>query len=510
MAPGVALAPEVVGQRLTLVVVSKTLLAGWIDEIEKAFGKDFPYEILHRSYLKRGYDTWEPKKSTRLVLTTPDVLIDAYKAYGIDGMFLNHRVPVAFGPVILDYKPSPTPFIRTAVGPGYVYKIVWGNIIIDEIQRHTEITTAKCQAIGAVCSTYRWGLSGTMFDEPKQSRILGFIVMLHLKGPRCLPDMAEFLKTFGGLNKYLIKRDTNTEFDPPEYVEEIVSHPLEPIEALIFTEMKTIVKTISKHVKASKARGDSVGTRLYSAYMLALITYLRQSLICPLIPITSMHCDMGDFQARSELSAIVMDHFKTIQVDAYLEDEKSIVSSRFKAVLSKLGNHCDTKCVVFSSFRSVTDLLMYCIEQTGRPTLTISAGMSIAARRKVIADFEASENTVLVIPYDIGAEGLNLQCASVVFLVDLWWNSAKTDQAIGRVFRPGQKAAKINVYIFVSDTYIEQEIIKKNAIKETMLTQLQNGATDLKIPKIDMAQIMNLIGVDENDVAITSFRQMRI
>ena len=164
---------------------------------------------------------------------------------------------------------------------------------------------------------------------------------------------------------------------------------------------------------------------------------------------------------------------------------------------------------MFSSFRTVVDLLIYFIrEQQGRNVMTISATMSINTRQKTIAQFEKSDCGVLVIPYDIGAEGLNLQCASVVMLVDLWWNSAKTNQAIGRIYRPGQKALKVHVYLFVSDTFIEQKIIEKNTVKQAILSQLQTGSADLKIPKIDMKLIMEMIELEENNVAITRHRSL--
>ena len=35
---------------MVLVVVSKTLLASWLDEIQKAFGDTLPFEVIHRSY----------------------------------------------------------------------------------------------------------------------------------------------------------------------------------------------------------------------------------------------------------------------------------------------------------------------------------------------------------------------------------------------------------------------------------------------------------------------------
>jgi SNF2 family DNA or RNA helicase len=92
-------------------------------------------------------------------------------------------------------------------------------------------------------------------------------------------------------------------------------------------------------------------------------------------------------------------------------------------------------------------------------------------------------------------------------LVDLWWNSAKSEQAIGRVFRPGQKAPKVCVYIFVSNTYVEKEIIKKNHVKANILSQLKTGSSSLSIPKINMQSLCKLISLEETKAAMSDYRQ---
>ena len=493
-----------------LVIVSKTLLAGWIDEIAKTFGPDFPYEIMHRSYLKDNYDTWKPKDETRLVLTTAEVLIDAFAAHGIDDFMIRPTRPNAFGPIILEYVLSTVPYLRADAftGTSYIYSVKWGTVIVDEIQRYTEVTTEKCRAVAALCAEYRWGLSGTMFDEPKLSRFLGFMIMLHIeKTPRTIPDMRIYLREFSGLNAFVIKRDTNPVFVPPKYHEEIVSHNLDHYEGVVFKSLKTVFVELSRRANEARFMNDVVGQRRYSAYCLAMITFLRQALICPMIPVASMFCDMGDFQARSELSEMAIAQFNKAGIDGYLEDERNTLSSRFRAVLEKVRKHSTERYIVFSSFRSVTDMLMYHIKETGRDAITISAGFTIEKRRQVIVDFENSANAVMVIPYDIGAEGLNLQCASVVMLVDLWWNSAKSEQAIGRVFRPGQKAPKVCVYIFVSNTYVEKEIIKKNHVKANILSQLKTGSSSLTIPKINMQSLCKLISLEETKAAMSDYRQ---
>ena len=485
-----------------LVVASKTLGVTWLNEISKAFGDDFPFEYLHSDHIK-NIGMWEPKPETRLVLTTPEILASAYKEYNLELLFLNYLVPEDFGPTILEYNAPKSPMLlEPHSGPGYIYTIKWGCLIIDEIQNCNNILREKCRAIACVSSEYRWGLSGTMFDEPKPERFLGYFTMLHIDGPRTLPQVKELVvsSSFGGFKQYIIHRAENTEFvNRPKYTERIISHKLSDIELRLFEASKVILKDLNREVNRLKKLGNTDGVRLFSAYLLAMITYVRQFLIAPIIPITSIYCDIADFSQRSELSTRIIEKFRELDLADWLESEEALMSSRFSSIIDNVNKHPDERIIIFSCFRTTLTLLKNNIDALGeRMTFTIDGSMSIPKRETVVKTFEEHPNGILFLPYAIGAEGLNLQKASVVMLMDLWWNSSKTQQAIGRVFRPGQKALEIFVYIFVSNTGMETEIIRKTIIKQAILKDLHNGSTDKIVPKLKVEQIIKIINTEYN------------
>jgi SNF2 family DNA or RNA helicase len=489
-----------------LVVVSKTLLAGWLGEIGKAFGEDLKYEIMYKPYLKKNFGIWEPKPDTQLVLTTPEVLVDAYTEYHFEDLFCNHIVPEAFGPIILEYIVPTEPMLKDHSGYGYLYSVKWGCLIIDEIQTLTNVETKKCRAISCISSHYRWGLSGTMFDEPKTGRFLGYFTMLHLKGPRTIPDMKVHMKTsFTGFRRFLVHRETNEEFVKPEYVEEIVSHDLSETEQYVFECSREILNSLSKSVRDAKRTGDVNGMRTFNAYLLAMITYIRQFIISPIIPITNIYCDIADFSTKSELSEIIGRRFQELKLDRWLNSEESFISTRFKAILEKVEKHKAERTIIFSCFRTPLVLLQHILDSRGYKTLTIDAGMSAHSRKSVLEQFEQTDECILLLTYTTGAEGLNLQCASVVMLVDLWWNSAKIQQAIGRVFRPGQKKT-VYAYIFISNTSMESQMIEKNKLKAEMLKELEVGKTTKRIPKLTLRQIMNIINSEHNGESLKQIR----
>ncbi len=59
--------------------------------------------------------------------------------------------------------------------------------------------------------------------------------------------------------------------------------------------------------------------------------------------------------------------------------------------------------------------------------------------------FNAGERNAFLISLKAGGVGLNLTGADTVILVDLWWNPAVEDQAIGRAHRMGQEQ-NVEVY----------------------------------------------------------------
>ncbi|KKL92986.1 hypothetical protein LCGC14_1879230, partial [marine sediment metagenome] len=486
---------------LILVVAAKNLIASWEFEIQKFFKNSLKYEVLHTDALKKKLDIWVPKKTTRLVLTTPDVVSKHYKANNVSQSFVRYVTdPYDHFVVTKQYNRPTKPFLNHTMGGGYLFSIQWGCLIIDELQSYTNINSYRCQGLAAICAKHRWALSGTLFNEPKVERILGYYLILDIPDmPRNLPDMEHLLysSSYKGLNQTIVSRKQNLTFTPPQVTETIISHALSAEEAKLYTSMKLTLSSIHARVRELQMVGDIVGARRFSSYKLAMITYIRQSLVCPLIPISSIAIDMADYKNKSELSAVLMERIEELDLEEWLNNVDSVCSTRMSEALRVINKHGNDRIVLFSCFRSSIDVLaMYM--PTNRPVLTIKSNMNTQRRGQVIKDFEETTNGILLLTYELGSEGLNLQCSSIVMLLDFWWNSAKTKQAIARVLRYGQKALTVNVYFFTSNTGLEKALFEKQHAKQVVLQELEHGAWKTKIPRLTMNQIMQLIEKEEN------------
>ncbi|CAI5724694.1 unnamed protein product [Peronospora destructor] len=97
------------------------------------------------------------------------------------------------------------------------------------------------------------------------------------------------------------------------------------------------------------------------------------------------------------------------------------------------------KVVVFSQWTLMLDMVSLLLSRHGFSHCTFNGGLNQDARECVLTKFAKDPHIeVLVISLKAGGVGLNLTCASVVILLDPWWNPGVEEQAIDRVHRLGQ------------------------------------------------------------------------
>jgi SNF2 family DNA or RNA helicase len=494
---------------LTLVVCSKSLIGTWVAELDKFYQGRLPYQIFHGV---TDAHQWTPAPATRFVITTPEVLAKAYREHQVANMFVWHE-HMAGAIRFKRYRFVERPWLRNYTqGNGLFYSLKWGCLVVDEAQEHTNIETAKCQAIGALCAHHRWMLSGTMFNEPKVARILGFYIMMNMPTPRDLPathHMIRHSRTFVGFNPMLVIRRRDPTVVMPEKCETVIRHDLTKNEATVYQSIRHVLNEVKRQADRLRAAGDTDGARKYSSYKLALITYLRQSLMCAIVPITSVCVDLADFKGRNQLSRVLMRELQKHDLDQWLNTEESIRSSRIEAILTQLQKYKDTRVVLFGCFISCLRILLRYVDPTEFNIFIMHAGLSAVQRAELQQQFEAAPTGILFMTYQLGAEGLNLQCASTVFLTDFWWHDGKTEQAIARVFRTFQKAARVNVVMFTSNTGIEKALFEKQYAKLQIIDDLATGCTQRKVPTMNMDEVLRIINQEENyglRQNITNFR----
>lgn len=156
-------------------------------------------------------------------------------------------------------------------------------------------------------------------------------------------------------------------------------------------------------------------------------------------------------------------------------------STKIEALLDEIQqmNKADptAKGIVFSQFGSMLELVEFRMKRAGISCVVFRGGMSMQARDDALAAFNEDPTLkVILISLKAGGEGLNLQVANHVFLLDPWWNPACEMQAIQRAHRIGQ-TRPVKAVRFISADTIEEKIIKLQEKKQLVFDASIDGSS---------------------------------
>ncbi|KAH9616717.1 hypothetical protein KSS87_005918 [Heliosperma pusillum] len=179
----------------------------------------------------------------------------------------------------------------------------------------------------------------------------------------------------------------------------------------------------------------------------------------------------------------------------------SKLSSKVSVLLKLLSESKDksgvAKSVVFSQFRKMLLLLEEPLNAAGFKTLRLDGTMSAKKRAQVIETFHTSESSspiVLLASLKASGTGINLTAASVVYLLEPWWNPATEEQAMDRVHRIGQKKDVKIVRIIAKDT-IEERVLELQEKKRALARGALGRKGSKEKREINAQDLCNLISL---------------
>eukprot|EP00932_Pfiesteria_piscicida_P019803 SRR837773.6627.p1 GENE.SRR837773.6627~~SRR837773.6627.p1 ORF type:complete len:420 (+),score=78.56 SRR837773.6627:69-1262(+) len=155
-------------------------------------------------------------------------------------------------------------------------------------------------------------------------------------------------------------------------------------------------------------------------------------------------------------------------------------STKIEALMQEIQKMQQTnpgsKALVFSQFTRFLELVEWRIKREGVSCAKLLGTMPIAARNNIIISFHSDPSLkVLLISLKAGGEGLNLQAADHIFVMDPWWNPASELQAIQRAHRIGQ-TRPVKAVRFVTTGTIEEKIIELQQKKQTVFDCTVGGS----------------------------------
>jgi SNF2 family DNA or RNA helicase len=513
-----------------LIVAAKSLISSWELEINKFFNRNDESEgstsenvvnegSRSRSSVTLKYQIINDRKNkiktdTQVVFITPSFLTKFYTndpniaSKFIDSHFERHGPHNNLMAEVVDYFP-PIHGPYSEDPNNFFFNCKWNTLIIDEAQTFTNIETRWCRALCSICAQHKLLLSGTMFPEPKPQRILGYHLLIQSRDfPNNLPEAIRFIHswTFRGIRNTLVYRFTNEMVKDEVYInQQEIQCTMSEEENILYMIMRNVLRQLNAQIRTFLMLQNTAGVRRFNSYLLAMITMLRQSLVCPLIPISKIALDMLDYSERkSDLSTIFNRQLVNSGLSDWLNDPNSICSSRIKEIMSVARRHNDERIIVFTCYRTSVDILMHFLKDLA-PVFTLTSSQNIDKRGQVIEDFNKSSNGILILTYQLGSEGLNLQISHTMLLTDFSWNSSVTQQAVSRIARYGQECPFVNIYYFVCVTGIEKAVFNKQIDKNRICQELMTGRQVTTLRKLRVNDIVNMIIRDEVDYL---FRQL--
>ena len=162
------------------------------------------------------------------------------------------------------------------------------------------------------------------------------------------------------------------------------------------------------------------------------------------------------------------------QLDMSAFSSSTKVTAVVDAVLKILKNDKTDKTIIFSQYNRMIDLVEHSLKVAGLQTVKLMGYMPVQQRKSVLTAFKTTpEIPVILMSLKAGGEGLNLQEANHVLVLEPWWNPQVEMQAIQRAHRIGQ-TKDVHAVRFITAGTIEDRMLELQSKKQLVF----EGAID--------------------------------
>lgn len=438
--------------KTTVVVVPKSLLTQWVNEINDM---------------------------------APDLSVLAFDgSTKVRNNFPSYDVVVTTYPTVLSHSGR----VGGSAFAGYRY---W-RLILDEAHTIKNVKTKTFQAVCAISAWSRWCLTGT----PLHNSINDIQALLNFIKVPPYNDYAVWKKKIGlplskGSESAMTKLQLVLSCVMYRRTKEALKKALKARRVhRVEVSFLPHERAFYDRMKASVMSHFGENGKLSGTHMLVMLLRLRQ--LCNHQSLVATHNEvdylgeMTDPPQEEDLES-VSTQLANLGVEADeetpnppLDYQKVFVNGTpvfAGAKIAKILEYLTTeprKTIIFSQFVKFFDVLGPFLERKRIRYVTYTGGMPSGLRDASLNVLRNSpEPIVLLCSLKCGSLGLNLTSANRVILVDPWWNPMISQQAIDRVHRIGQ-TVDVDVYeLYVAGT-VEKKILelqeKKSRVANSVMT----------------------------------------
>jgi len=176
-------------------------------------------------------------------------------------------------------------------------------------------------------------------------------------------------------------------------------------------------------------------------------------------------------------------------------------ATKMDYILNDICQHVKKeKCLVFCMWTEEMSCLSTALKDKGVASLIYDGGLNRDNKEAALYNFKNTDIQVLIIQINCGATGLNLQCASRVYITSPNWNPCIELQAIGRAYRKGQTHVVTCIRTIMQGT-IEERCMEIQESKMSIITAAMRDTS--------MANRLGGIPKNMDDVNITEIFKAR-
>jgi SNF2 family DNA or RNA helicase len=176
--------------------------------------------------------------------------------------------------------------------------------------------------------------------------------------------------------------------------------------------------------------------------------------------------------------------------------DPAIGCTKLTYLIDDLKKHvAHEKCLVFCMWTEELSSLAELCKQEDIATLIYDGNMSRDNKDAALYNFKHTDIQVLLIQINCGATGLNLQCASRVYITSPNWNPCIELQAIGRAYRKGQ-TRNVTCLRLVMVSTVEERCIE---IQESKMKVISDAMSDTSF-SLRLGAIDSLDDININDI----------
>lgn len=458
----------------SLVVVTKSALIVWKDEIKKFFGDKLKYLIFHRDNLKREIDTitYKDLNQYHIVFITYETLSSIAKKYNIYEDLLekdDYNRNIGISSPIYDDKAKRK--FNNYKGSKILFYNLWEDIYADESHKITNPKTIIFYTMMSLYAKYKWCLTGSPISN-------------------CSTDLFSQLKWIGGCEEIMNDKQFTYEIYMKSGLYKCIKVmnykdagiELKPIiEHLKLLELTTEEKQIYEYYKnaTKNVYTDYLSHSNTFASVLTMFLRLRQVCICPYTVLDkSSRNNKKEKNEDYNIAKETLDKINGTSLLKWLNNKKGSAgthSTKINEMINIIHNDIpkDEKVLVFTNFKKVIDVIIDRFYKE-KITFTIFDGdVKNIDRDKHIEEFRNGNAKVFLATFKSGSESLNFSDVSNnVILLEQWYCPKTEDQAKSRVHRYGQ-TKNVNVWkLMIKDSIderIEQICKEKRELAELFL-----------------------------------------